>query len=69
MKVFGAIFGCYSETTLKRYVAMWLSSAPHLDKQDDFKVEWLYTSWKTLSASLKNRGQLVFQACCLLTPV
>jgi hypothetical protein len=54
----------YGETTLKRYVALWLSSAlpfrsppvggsrnegatlalraSHLDKQDDFKVDWLY---------------------------
>jgi hypothetical protein len=57
----------YSETILKRYVTLWLSSAlpfrlppdggslhysaalalhaSHLDKQDDFKVEWLYLNF------------------------
>jgi hypothetical protein len=43
-------------------------SASHLDKQDDFKVDWLYTkilcsatSGKALSINLKNTGQPVFR--------
>jgi hypothetical protein len=64
----------YSETTLKRYVALCLSSAlpfrsppvggsrnenaalkrsaSHLDKQDDFKVDWLYNLLKRFLAVL-----------------
>ncbi|MDR2697534.1 MAG: hypothetical protein LBB40_03550, partial [Holophagales bacterium] len=80
----------YSETTLKRYVALWFSSAlpfrsppvggllhysaalalraSHLDKKDDFKVDWLH--WlKTLDKFTGDFGFGVLESAGMVNHI